>query len=87
MQNNKKYLNGICDETIKDYLKASGAVIIKSPKWCDKSATAKQFVYMQDETNKDILKLEEKEILQNFLKKTASINSWVTRNSFYLKFH
>ena len=32
MQNNKKYLNRICDETIKDYLKASGAVIIKSPK-------------------------------------------------------
>ena len=32
MQNNKKYLNRICDETIKDYLKASGAVIIKGPK-------------------------------------------------------
>ena len=82
MQNNKKYLNRICDETIKDYLKASGAVIIKGPKWCGKSTTAKQFVnseiYMQDETNKDILKLEAKRNPAEFLNKKPPllIDEW-----------
>lgn len=82
MQNNKKYLNRICDETIKDYLKASGAVIIKGPKWCGKSTTAKRFanseIYMQDEANKDILKLEAKRNPAEFLNKKPPllIDEW-----------
>ena len=46
-----KYLKRCVDEILKEKLESSGAVLIKGPKWCGKSTTAKQFtksaIYMQ----------------------------------------
>lgn len=46
------YLPRVADKMLERYLKSSGAVQIKGPKWCGKTATAEQqaksAVYMQD---------------------------------------
>lgn len=37
-----KYINRIVDEEIKNKLNITGAVVIKGPKWCGKTTSAKQ---------------------------------------------
>ena len=49
------YLPRVADKVLARKLKSSGAVQIKGPKWCGKTATAEQAaassIYMQDPDN------------------------------------
>ena len=38
-----EYIKRIVDEEIKDNLEITGAVLIKGPKWCGKTTSAKRF--------------------------------------------
>jgi predicted AAA+ superfamily ATPase len=52
---NNKYLPRVADAILANYLKTSGAVQVKGPKWCGKTATAERQsasqVYLQDPDN------------------------------------
>ena len=37
-----KYINRIIDKEIKEKLSVMGAILIKGPKWCGKTTSAKQ---------------------------------------------
>lgn len=62
------YINRIVDKTIEQKMKVMGCVVVKGPKWCGKTTTAKQFA-------KSILELQDpvegkkyEEIAQNNIK-------------------
>lgn len=50
--NTNSYISRICDKTLQDKLRRTGAVLIVGPKWCGKTATAsmaaRSTLYMQD---------------------------------------
>jgi predicted AAA+ superfamily ATPase len=62
------YISRIMDDEIRRKLKVTGAVVIKGPKWCGKTTTAKQFVnsdidLQSSETSNRYKKIAENDIM------------------------
>jgi len=56
----EKYIKRILDKEIEENLSVSGAILIKGPKWCGKTTTAKQFA-------KSILEMQNPDLQDNYL--------------------
>lgn len=54
------YIKRIVDKEINDKLESVGAVVIKGPKWCGKTTSAKQFA-------KSILEMQNPDLQENYL--------------------
>ena len=77
----KKYKKRLIEKKLEDYLSVFGAVSIEGPKWCGKTWTSlkhsKSDIYMDDETVRDMAKLDVKSIFNNdFTKKPQLIDEW-----------
>lgn len=55
-----KYINRIVDEEIKNKLNITGAVVIKGPKWCGKTTSAKQIA-------KSFLEMQNPDLQDNYI--------------------
>lgn len=55
-----EYIKRIVDEAIKDKLKTTGAVLIKGPKWCGKTTSAKQI-------SKSVLEMQNPDLQDNYI--------------------
>ncbi|MCL2521435.1 MAG: DUF4143 domain-containing protein [Erysipelotrichales bacterium] len=55
-----KYINRLVDREIQDKLETTGAIVIKGPKWCGKTTSAKQFT-------KSFLELQDPDLQENYL--------------------
>lgn len=55
-----KYINRIIDKEIEKKLSIMGAVLIKGPKWCGKTTSAKQFA-------KSILEMQNPDLQDNYI--------------------
>ena len=50
-----KYIRRIVDKEIEEKLSIMGAILIKGPKWCGKTTSAKNFAKSILEEEKDII--------------------------------
>jgi len=55
-----EYINRILDEKIKNKLNITGAVLIKGPKWCGKTTTAKRIA-------KSIIEMQNPDLQENYI--------------------
>ena len=55
-----KYIKRIVDKEIKEKLSISGAVVIKGPKWCGKTTSAKQVA-------KSVLEMQNPDLQENYI--------------------
>lgn len=55
-----KYINRIVDNEIKEKLKITGALLIKGPKWCGKTTSAKQIA-------KSVLEMQNPDLQENYI--------------------
>ena len=55
-----EYIKRIVDEKIKQKLKITGAIVLRGPKWCGKTTTAKQFAA-------SILELQNPDMQENYI--------------------
>ena len=55
-----EYIKRIIDEELKDKLEIMGAVLIKGPKWCGKTTSAKQIA-------KSILEMQNPDLQENYI--------------------
>ena len=55
-----EYIKRIVDEEIKNKLKIMGAVLIKGPKWCGKTTSAKQIA-------KSVLEMQNPDLQENYI--------------------
>jgi len=54
------YIESIIDAEIRDKLFATGAIVIRGPKWCGKTTSAKQAA-------KSVLELQDPDLQENYL--------------------
>lgn len=59
-----QYLNRVCDETLREFLEAFGAVLIEGPKWCGKTTTAEQLA-------NSVIKLQDPDRREEYLATAA----------------
>lgn len=57
---NERYINRIIDDEIERKLQVTGGVVIKGPKWCGKTTSAKQIA-------KSVLDLQSIETKERYL--------------------
>jgi len=81
MQDKKQnYMPRLIDKKIEDYLSVFGAISIEGPKWCGKTHTslnhAKSVIYMDDDNNASIAKLDAKSIFMNLESRPQLIDEW-----------
>ena len=55
-----KYINRIIDKEIKEKLSVMGAILIKGPKWCGKTTSAKQIA-------KSVLEMQNPDLQENYI--------------------
>ena len=55
-----KYIKRIVDDEIKNKLSYTGAILIKGPKWCGKTTSAKQFA-------KSVLEMQNPDLQENYI--------------------
>ena len=55
-----KYIKRIVDKEIKDKLSITGAVLLKGPKWCGKTTSAKQIA-------KSVLEMQNPDLQENYI--------------------
>lgn len=85
-----RYYNRIVEEEIKQKLQASGALLIKGPKSCGKTETAKQFAesMLQVDQNEQvpiIMSVNPKILLEG--KTPRLIDEWRSKSSFIAPFN
>jgi len=62
------YINRIIDKTIEEKMQVMGCVVVKGPKWCGKTTTAKQFAESVLELQDPVEGKRYKEIAENNIK-------------------